>query len=84
MMHPRPGRSVGMTMLARLTLVVLFALVAGCGSDEPPPPRPRAVPVETIKYEVIGGDAFRDDKITVAPRRPAPRSRPAPAPARPP
>jgi hypothetical protein len=56
------GRSVGMTMLARLTLVALLALVAGCGSDEPSAP---ATLGEPISYEVIGGDAFRDDEITV-------------------
>jgi hypothetical protein len=63
-MNPPLNRSVGMTMLARLSLVVLVALVAGCGSDEP-----AAAPAltGTIEYEVIGGDAFRDDKITVGP-----------------
>jgi hypothetical protein len=63
-MNPRPERSVGMTMLARLTLVVLLALVAGCGGDEPTAPPELS---DAIKYEVIGGDAFRDDSITVGP-----------------
>jgi hypothetical protein len=53
----------------RITLVLacLALLGAGCGSDEDPSAAtaPAAHLTETIKYEVIGGDAFRDDKITV-------------------
>jgi hypothetical protein len=55
-----------MTMLLRVALLALVALVvAACGSDEDP--APAAALSEAIKYEVIGGDAFRDDKITVQP-----------------
>ena len=58
------GRSVGMTMLLRVALLALVALTfAACGSDDDP--APAASLSEAIKYEVIGGDAFRDDKITV-------------------
>jgi hypothetical protein len=59
-----------MTTLRRLALLALLAVVApGCGSDDAPAPasKPAAGLSETIKYEVIGGDAFRDDKITVQP-----------------
>ena len=45
-------------------LLVLAGLVlAACGSAEPA--TPSAALVAQIKYEVIGGDDFRDDKITV-------------------
>lgn len=54
-----------MTMLLRALLVTLLALVAGaCGTDDP---EPTAALSDAVKYEVIGGDAFRDDKITVRP-----------------
>jgi hypothetical protein len=47
------------------TLLVLACALAGCGgSDEPAAPPALSAP---ITYEVIGGDAFRDDEITVAP-----------------
>jgi len=51
--------------MIRITIVLacLAALAAGCGTDEPPAAPARLT--EAIKYEVIGGDAFRDDKITV-------------------
>ena len=59
-------RSLGMTMLLRVALLALVALTfAACGSDDDP--APAASLSEAIKYEVIGGDAFRDDKITVQP-----------------
>jgi hypothetical protein len=60
-----------MTMLLRLALLALLAGVApGCGSDDEPASStstPAAGLAEAIEYEVIGGDAFRDDKITVQP-----------------
>ena len=60
------GRSVGMTMLLRVALLALVALTfAACGSDDDP--APAASLSEAIKYEVIGGDAFRDDKVTIQP-----------------
>jgi hypothetical protein len=65
-------RSVGMTMLVRLAILAVLAVVAsGCGSDDADPAASASTPAaglsQAIKYEVIGGDAFRDDKITVAP-----------------
>jgi hypothetical protein len=54
-----------MTMLGRVALLALLALVAtACGSDDP---APAATLSQPIKYEVIGGDAFRDDKVTIGP-----------------
>jgi len=53
-----------MTMLARAILLALLVFVAGCGEDDAAEP---AGLTSAIKYEVIGGDAFRDDKITVQP-----------------
>ena len=50
-------------MLRITILLACLTVLAGCGADEP-----TAAPAsltEAIKYEVIGGDAFRNDKITV-------------------
>src|SRR5689334_4881570 len=47
-----------------LLLALCAVALAACGSDEPAAP---SALTETITYEVIGGDAFRDDKITVRP-----------------
>jgi hypothetical protein len=63
-MNPRLGRSVGMTMLARLALLAVLVVAAACGEDAPAEP---AGLTAAIKYEVIGGDAFRDDKVTIQP-----------------
>jgi hypothetical protein len=53
--------------MTRITLILAaLCLLAGCGGDEEP--MAAAAPAqlaETITYEVIGGDAFRDDKVTV-------------------
>ena len=58
-------RSVGMTMrpLPPARGSALLA-AAGCGEDDAGLGRHSPLS-ETIKYEVIGGDAFRDDKLTV-------------------
>jgi hypothetical protein len=63
-MNSRPGRSVGMTMLARLALLALLVVAAACGEDAPAEPAGLAT---AVKYEVIGGDAFRDDEVTIQP-----------------
>src|SRR5215207_4681541 len=66
-MDPQLVRSVGMTMRTALTLLLAgIALLAatGCGEgDEAASAATRLS--ETIKYEVVGGDAFRDDNITI-------------------
>jgi hypothetical protein len=48
----------------RLMVVACALVLAGCGAGEPAAPPALA---GAIEYEVIGGDAFRDDKITVRP-----------------
>jgi hypothetical protein len=53
-----------MTVLARLALLALLVLAAGCGEDAPAEP---AALTSAIEYAVIGGDAFRDDKVTIQP-----------------
>ena len=63
MMKRRLVRSVGMTMRIAL-LIATLALFASCGGDDETPSAATRLP-EAIKYEVIGGDAFRDDKMTV-------------------
>ena len=63
MMKRRLVRSVGMTMRIAL-LIATLALFASCGGDDETPSAATRLP-EAIKYEVIGGDAFRDDKLTV-------------------
>jgi len=51
-------------MTMRLLLACLALIVAaGCGGDDAGPTATSRS--EPIKYEVIGGDAFRDDKLTV-------------------
>jgi hypothetical protein len=51
-------------MTMRLLLACLALIVAaGCGGDDAGPAATSLS--EPIKYEVIGGDAFRDDKLTV-------------------
>jgi hypothetical protein len=55
-------------MLSVLRMAVLLACLTllGCGSDEDTPTAASPTRLtETIKYEAIGGDAFRDDEITV-------------------
>ena len=63
MMKRRLVRSVGMTMRIAL-LIATLALFASCGGDDETPSAATRLP-EAIKYEVIGGDAFRDDKLSV-------------------
>jgi hypothetical protein len=53
------------TRLAIVLACLAGVLAAGCGSDETTAAPARLT--EAIKYEVIGGDAFRDDKLTVQP-----------------
>jgi hypothetical protein len=52
-------------MLRAALLLCALALLAGCGDDEAS--RPPAALAEPITFEVIGGDAFRDDELTVDP-----------------
>jgi hypothetical protein len=72
-MDARPSRSVRMTM-RMATLVCGLALLAsaGCGGDDGDDGGGSAAQTggsarlsEPITFEVIGGDAFRDDQITV-------------------
>jgi hypothetical protein len=66
-MDPRPARSVGVTMRAAAVLLTLV-LLAGCGGDDEQ--AGGAAPArlaEPITFEVVGGDAFRDDELTVRP-----------------
>jgi hypothetical protein len=59
-------RSRGVRLPIALLLVLAGLVCAACGGDdigEPVTVHPGLV--AQIKYEVIGGDAFRDDKITV-------------------
>jgi hypothetical protein len=56
------ARSTGMTVRLAIALLALL-LVAGCGEDDPATTSTKLS--EAIKYEVIGGDGFRDDKLTV-------------------
>ena len=67
-MDPRLVRSVGMTMRTALTLLlagIALLAAAGCGEDDEAASAATPKLSGAIKYEVIGGDAFRDDKITV-------------------
>src|SRR5262249_23976655 len=58
-------RSVGMTMLLRVVmLIAVAAVVAACGGNDPSPAA--ALPGPTW-YEAIDGAAFRDDTITIEP-----------------
>ena len=59
-------RSVGVRERIGVLLVLAGLALAACGSDDTSQPaRPSPRLAEPIKYEVIGGDAFRDDKLTV-------------------
>jgi len=59
-------RSVGVRRRIGLLLVLAGLVLAACGSDDTPQTAtPSAGLAAQIKYEVIGGDDFRDDKITV-------------------
>jgi hypothetical protein len=53
-----------MTMRAALLPLLFALLLAACGGSGEDD---TAALSESVKYEVIGGDAFRDDKITVQP-----------------
>jgi hypothetical protein len=65
-MDVRPARSVRVTMrLALLLLCGLGLLASGCSGDGGDDGGGSARLSEPITFEVIGGDAFRDDEITV-------------------
>jgi hypothetical protein len=67
-MDVRPARSVRVTMRLAAVLCGLAVLAsAGCGGDDGNEAGGRAPArlSEPITFEVIGGDAFRDDEITV-------------------
>ena len=57
-------RNVRLTMRTAILLASLVLIVAGCGDDGDADVAPARLPA-AIKYEVIGGDAFRDDEMTV-------------------
>ena len=74
MIDPRRARSVPMTMRAAILLTGLALLGgAGCGGDEAGAGSggdggggsESARLSEAITFEIIGGDAFRDDEMTV-------------------
>jgi hypothetical protein len=71
-MNVRAARSVRVTMRLALLLLCGLALLAGCGGDDDGDGGSNsgsggsARLSEPITFEVIGGDAFRDDEITVA------------------
>jgi hypothetical protein len=53
-------------MRLRIGLLLMLVGLAACGSDDTGGPVTSTPALAAqIKYEVIGGDAFRDDKITV-------------------
>jgi hypothetical protein len=54
-------------MLRLAALLAGLALLAGCGGDDEAPAGSSATLAEPITFEVIGGDAFRDDELTVEP-----------------
>jgi hypothetical protein len=69
---PRVARSVPMTMRAVLVTVVLALAAAGCGGDEKGAPAGGSGSsgerlAGPLKFLVTGGDAFRQDRITVQP-----------------
>ena len=67
MTDARPARSVRVRMRTAVLLAGVALAAAGCGGG-----RRRCAPAkgarlaEPITFEVIGGDAFRDDEMTVA------------------
>jgi hypothetical protein len=63
----RPPRSVRVTMRAAVLICGLAVIAAaGCGDDGDARPGGGSARLsEPITFEVVGGDAFRDDEMTV-------------------